>query len=73
MTAVTRLDRDRAAGVNRAWNSRHRCRDRRPGHLRWFRHTSCLAVFRRLGPLTSNPPVSLSVTKRTGACVYLFR
>ena len=27
---VTRLDRDRAAGVNHAWNSRHRCRDTSP-------------------------------------------
>ena len=27
---VTRLDRDRAAGVNHAWNSRHRCRARSP-------------------------------------------
>src|SRR5262249_17514537 len=27
---VTRLDRDRPAGVNHACNSRHRCRDRRP-------------------------------------------
>ena len=27
---VTRLDRDWAAGVNHAWNSRHRCRDRSP-------------------------------------------
>jgi hypothetical protein len=27
---VTGLDRDRADGVNRGWNSRRRCRDARP-------------------------------------------
>jgi hypothetical protein len=30
MTTLQRLDRDRAADVNHAWNSRHRCRDRIP-------------------------------------------
>jgi hypothetical protein len=29
-TCVTGLDRDRAAGVNPAWNSRHRFRDEIP-------------------------------------------
>jgi hypothetical protein len=43
---VTRLDRDRAAGVNHAWNSRLRCRDTSPAVPMAYRRAE-----RRLGEM----------------------
>jgi hypothetical protein len=69
---LTRLDRDRTAGVNHAWNSRHRCRDRIPAlrmaYLQSITMLSCPpAASRRHSPLrnkTARAPNSVSPPAR---------
>ena len=64
---VTRLDRDRAAGINHAWNSRLRCRDKRPAVSMAYRRAErrlgeMMARRRRVTAISVAPAIS-----RTGA------
>jgi hypothetical protein len=52
---VTRLDRDRAAGVNHAWNSWHRCRARSPA--------VAVAYLQSITVLHARPPLPATVVR----------
>ena len=69
MTALARLDRDRSAGVNRAWNSRHRCRDRRPAvAMAYLQSITMLVIWAGSAKHHARPPLPAALDCRGYLC-----